>query len=151
MNSNNVKDTSRFFEMDNTQSEVFPELTKLQEYLISQLAKGRTVSSVAKELQVHYTTIQRRMKSIAFVNALHHTNNAKQDLTMELCRDRLIQIVRTSQNEQAVIKSVHELMTLFKHLTLDELAEALSEEEKSKENAKKLLEELGLTDNDEEK
>lgn len=149
--NNNVKDTSRFFELDNTQSEVFPELTKLQEYIISQMAKGRTVSSIAKELQVHYTTINRRMKSIAFINALNHTNNAKHELTLELCRDRLVQIVRTSQNEQAVIKAVHELTTLFNHITLDELAQALSEEDKNKENAKRLLEELGLTENEEGK
>ena len=91
------------------------------------------------------------MKSIAFINALNHTNNAKHELTLELCRDRLVQIVRTSQNEQAVIKAVHELTTLFRHITLDELAQALSEEDKNKEQAKKLLEELGLSDEEEGK
>ena len=65
--SNIVKDISRFTKMDNTQSEVFPELTELQEYIIAEMAKGRTVTSIAKEMQVHVTTIQRRMKSIAFV------------------------------------------------------------------------------------
>ena len=144
-----VKDTSRFFEMDNTPSEVFPELTLLQEYIIKEMAKGRTVSSIAKELQVHYTTIQRRMKSIAFVNALNQTNNAKAELTLELCRDRLVKIVRTSQNEQACIKAVHELVTLFRHITLDELAQALVDETKSQEQAKKLLEDLGLSDEEE--
>ena len=146
-----VKDTTRFFEMDNTQSEVFPELTQLQEYIIKEMAKGRTITSIAKELQVHYTTIQRRCKSLAFVNALNQTNNAKSELTLELCRDRLLKIVRTSQNEQAVIKAVHELVTLFKHLTLDELAQALSEEDKNKEHAKELLEDLGLTDDEVDK
>lgn len=141
-----VKDTTRFFEMDNAQSEVFPELTLLQEYIIKEMAKGRTVTSIAKELQVHVTTIQRRMKSIAFVNALNQMNNAKSELTLELCRDRLVKIVRTSQNEQAAIKAVHELVTLFKHITLDELAQALSDEEKNKEHAKQLLEDLGLSD-----
>ena len=145
-----VKDTSRFFEMDNAASTVFPELTKLQEYIITEMAKGRTVTSIAKELQVHYTTINRRMKSIAFVNALNQTNNAKAELTLELCRDRLVKIVRTSQNEQAVIKAVHELVTLFKHITLDELAQALTDEDKSKEHAKQLLEDLGLSDDKEE-
>ena len=145
-----IKDTSRFFEMDNAASTVFPELTKLQEYIITEMAKGRTVTSIAKELQVHYTTINRRMKSIAFVNALNQTNNAKAELTLELCRDRLVKIVRTSQNEQAVIKAVHELVTLFKHITLDELAQALTDEDKSKEHAKQLLEDLGLSDDKEE-
>ena len=144
-----VKDTSRFFEMDNTPSKVFPELTMLQEYIIKEMAKGRTVTSIAKEMGVHVTTIQRRMKSIAFVNALNQTNNAKAELTLELCRDRLVKIVRTSQNEQACIKAVHELVTLFKHITLDELAQALTDETKSQEQAKKLLEDLGLSDEEE--
>ena len=144
-----VKDTSRFFEMDNAASTVFPELTKLQEYIITEMAKGRTVTSIAKELQVHVTTIQRRMKTIAFVNALNQMNNAKNELTLELCRDRLVKIVRTSQNEQACIKAVHELVTLFRHITLDELAQALTDETKSQEQAKKLLEDLGLSDEEE--
>ena len=144
-----VKDTSRFFEMDNAASTVFPELTKLQEYIIKEMAKGRTVTSIAKEMGVHVTTIQRRMKTIAFVNALNQTNNAKAELTLELCRDRLLKIVRTSQNDQSVIKAVHELVTLFRHITLDELAQALTDETKSQEQAKKLLEDLGLTDEEE--
>ena len=147
--NNTVKDTTRFFKMDNTQSQVFPELTELQEYIISEMAKGRTVTSIAKELQVHVTTIQRRMKTIAFVNALNQTNNAKNELTLELCRDRLVKIVKTSQNEQAVIKAVHELTTLFKHMTLDELAQALTDEDKTKERAKQLLTDLGLTEEEE--
>ena len=144
-----VKDTSRFFEMDNTPSKVFPELTELQEYIIKEMAKGRTVTSIAKEMGVHVTTIQRRMKTIAFVNALNQMNNAKNELTLELCRDRLVKIVRTSQNEQACIKAVHELVTLFRHITLDELAQALTDETKSQEQAKKLLEDLGLSDEEE--
>ena len=144
-----IKDTSRFFEMDNTPSKVFPELTMLQEYIIKEMAKGRTVTSIAKEMGVHVTTIQRRMKSIAFVNALNQTNNAKAELTLELCRDRLLKIVRTSQNDQSVIKAVHELVTLFRHITLDELAQALTDETKSQEQAKKLLEDLGLSDEEE--
>ena len=147
--NNTVKDTTRFFKMDNTQSQVFPELTELQEYIIAEMAKGRTVTSIAKELQVHVTTIQRRMKTIAFVNALNQTNNAKNELTLELCRDRLVKIVKTSQNEQAVIKAVHELTTLFKHITLDELASALTDEDKTKERAKQLLTDLGLTEEEE--
>ena len=144
-----VKDTTRFFEMDNTPSKVFPELTMLQEYIIKEMAKGRTITSIAKEMGVHVTTCQRRMKSIAFVNALNQTNNAKAELTLELCRDRLLKIVRTSQNDQSVIKAVHELVTLFKHITLDELAQALTDEDKSKEHAKQLLEDLGLSDEEE--
>ena len=144
-----IKDTTRFFEMDNAASTVFPELTKLQEYIISEMAKGRTVTNIAKEMGVHVTTIQRRMKTIAFVNALNQMNNAKNELTLELCRDRLVKIVRTSQNEQACIKAVHELVTLFRHITLDELAQALTDETKSQEQAKKLLEDLGLSDEEE--
>ena len=147
--NNIVKDISRFTKMDNTQSEVFPELTQLQEYIIAEMAKGRTVTSIAKEMQVHVTTIQRRMKSIAFVNALNQTNNAKNEMTLELCRDRLVKIVRTSQNEQAVIKAVHELTTLFRHITLDELAQALTDEDRTKERAKQLLADLGLSEEEE--
>ena len=147
--NNTVKDISRFTKMDNTQSTVFPELTELQEYIIAEMAKGRTVTSIAKEMQVHVTTIQRRMKSIAFVNALNQTNNAKNEMTLELCRDRLVKIVRTSQNEQAVIKAVHELTTLFRHITLDELAQALTNEDRTKERAKQLLADLGLSEEEE--
>ena len=147
--NNTVKDISRFTKMDNNPSEVFPELTELQEYIIAEMAKGRTVTSIAKELQVHVTTIQRRMKSIAFVNALNQTNNAKNEMTLELCRDRLVKIVRTSQNEQAVIKAVHELTTLFRHITLDELAQALTDEDRTKERAKQLLADLGLSEEEE--
>ena len=147
--SNIVKDISRFTKMDNTQSTVFPELTELQEYIIAEMAKGRTVTSIAKEMQVHVTTIQRRMKSIAFVNALNQTNNAKNEMTLELCRDRLVKIVRTSQNEQAVIKAVHELTTLVRHITLDELAQALTNEDRTKERAKQLLADLGLSEEEE--
>ena len=147
--NNTVKDISRFTKMDNSQSTVFPELTELQEYIIAEMAKGRTVTSIAKEMQVHVTTIQRRMKSIAFVNALNQTNNAKNEMTLELCRDRLVKIVRTSQNEQAVIKAVHELTTLFRHITLDELAQALTDEDRTKERAKQLLADLGLSEEEE--
>lgn len=147
--NNTVKDISRFTKMDNNPSEVFPELTQLQEYIIAEMAKGRTVTSIAKEMQVHVTTIQRRMKSIAFVNALNQTNNAKNEMTLELCRDRLVKIVRTSQNEQAVIKAVHELTTLFRHITLDELAQALTDEDRTKEHAKQLLADLGLSEEEE--
>ena len=147
--NNTVKDISRFTKMDNSQSEVFPELTELQEYIIAEMGKGRTVTSIAKEMQVHVTTIQRRMKSIAFVNALNQTNNAKNEMTLELCRDRLVKIVRTSQNEQAVIKAVHELTTLFRHITLDELAQALTDEDRTKERAKQLLADLGLSEEEE--
>ena len=147
--NNTVKDISRFTKMDNTQSTVFPELTELQEYIIAEMAKGRTVTSIAKEMQVHVTTIQRRVKSIAFVNALNQTNNAKNEMTLELCRDRLVKIVRTSQNEQAVIKAVHELTTLFRHITLDELAQALTNEDRTKERAKQLLADLGLSEEEE--
>ena len=147
--NNTVKDISRFTKMDNAPSEVFPELTQLQEYIIAEMAKGRTVTSIAKEMQVHVTTIQRRMKSIAFVNALNQTNNAKNEMTLELCRDRLVKIVRTSQNEQAVIKAVHELTTLFRHITLDELAQALTDEDRTKEHAKQLLADLGLSEEEE--
>ena len=70
-------------------------------------------------------------------------------MTLELCRDRLVKIVRTSQNEQAVIKAVHELTTLFKHITLDELAQALTDEDKTKERAKQLLADLGLSEEEE--
>ena len=147
--NNTIKDISRFTKMDNTQSTVFPELTQLQEYIIAEMAKGRTVTSIAKEMQVHVTTIQRRMKSIAFVNALNQTNNAKNEMTLELCRDRLVKIVRTSQNEQAVIKAVHELTTLFRHITLDELAQALTNEDRTKERAKQLLADLGLSEEEE--
>ena len=42
--NNTVKDISRFTKMDNTQSEVFPELTQLQAYIIAEMAKGRTVT-----------------------------------------------------------------------------------------------------------
>ena len=147
--NNTIKDISRFTKMDNTQSTVFPELTELQEYIIAEMAKGRTVTSIAKEMQVHVTTIQRRVKSIAFVNALNQTNNAKNEMTLELCRDRLVKIVRTSQNEQAVIKAVHELTTLFRHITLDELAQALTNEDRTKERAKQLLADLGLSEEEE--
>ena len=147
--NNTVKDISRFTKMDNNPSEVFPELTELQEYIIAEMAKGRTVTSIAKEMQDHETTIQRRMKSIAFVNALNQCNNAKNEMTIEICRDRLVKIVRTSQNEQAVIKAVHELTTLFRHITLDELAQALTDEDRTKEHAKKLLADLGLSEEEE--
>ena len=70
-------------------------------------------------------------------------------MTLELCRDRLVKIVRTSQNEQAVIKAVHELTTLFRHITLDELAQALTDEDRTKERAKQLLADLGLSEEEE--
>ena len=145
-----VKDTSRFFEMDNTPSEVFPELSQLQEYIIKEMSKGRTVTSIARELQVHVTTVQRRMKSIAFVNALHDVNNAKQDITLEVCRDRLMQIVRTSQNDSAVIRAIQVLLTSFKSITLDELAEVVADEQNSQAKARQILKDLGLSDDEEE-
>ena len=56
-----VKDTSRFFEMDNTPSKVFPELTELQEYIIKEMAKGRTVTSIAKEMAPVYGDIAKEI------------------------------------------------------------------------------------------
>lgn len=145
-----VKDTSRFFTMDNTNSEVFPELTQLQEYIIKEVAQGRTISSIAKELGVHFTTISRRTKSLAFVNALHDVNNAKADITQEVCRQRLMQIVRTSQNESATIRAIQVLLTSFKNITLDELAEVVADEQNSQAKARQILKDLGLSDEEEE-
>ena len=148
--NNNVKDTSRFFEMDRTPSQVFPELTQLQEYIIKEMAKGRTISSIAKELGVHFTTISRRTKSLAFVNSLHEVNSAKADITQEVCRQRLMQIVRTSQSDSAVIRAIQVLLTSFKSITLDELAEVVADEENSQAKARQILKDLGLSDDEEE-
>ena len=119
----NVKDVSNFYKMEQEQSTVFPNLTLLQEYIIVEMSKGKSVTSIAKDLHVHVVTVQRRMKSVAFVRALKGVNDAKHYLSVQAVKDRLMQIVMLSKNENAIIKASHELLSAYSNITLAELGE----------------------------
>lgn len=140
----NVKDVSNFYKMEQEQSTVFPNLTLLQEYIIVEMSKGKSVTSIAKDLHVHVVTVQRRMKSVAFVRALKGVNDAKHYLSVQAVKDRLMQIVMLSKNENAIIKASHELLSAYSNITLAELGEMLAETTSDTEKCRELLARLGL-------
>ena len=71
-----VKDNNNdFFVLREQQSEVFPSLNKAQEIIIQQLALGKSYSYIAKNVfGVHYTTMIKQTKSLAFIQALTGVN-----------------------------------------------------------------------------
>ena len=92
-----VKDNNNdFFVLREQQSEVFPSLNKAQEIIIQQLALGKSYSYIAKNVfGVHYTTMIKQTKSLAFIQALTGVNKAKDVATLEEVRIVLSNIIRT--------------------------------------------------------
>lgn len=134
-----------FYVLREQPSEVFPNLNKAQEIIIQQLAMGKSYSYIAKKVfGVHYTTLMKQTKSIAFIQVLTGVNNAKEVITLEEVRIALTNIVKTSNNENAVINAAKVLLSIGKTITIDQIAESLSEEEKTQERAREILEKLGI-------
>lgn len=146
-----VKDNNNdFFVLREQQSEVFPELNKAQEIIIQQLALGKSYSYIAKNVfGVHYTTMIKQTKSLAFIQALTGVNKAKDVATLEEVRIVLSNIIRTSNNENAIINSCKVLISMGNLVTADELAKSIKDDEMNTQKAKEILRSLGLDDGEE--
>ena len=146
-----VKDNNNdFFVLREQQSEVFPSLNKAQEIIIQQLALGKSYSYIAKNVfGVHYTTMIKQTKSLAFIQALTGVNKAKDVATLEEVRIVLSNIIRTSNNENAIINSCEVLISMGNLVTADELAKSIKEDEMNVQKAKEILRSLGLDDGEE--
>ena len=146
-----VKDNNNdFFVLREQQSEVFPSLNKAQEIIIQQLALGKSYSYIAKNVfGVHYTTMIKQTKSLAFIQALTGVNKAKDVATLEEVRIVLSNIIRTSSNENAIINSCKVLISMGNLVTADELAKSIKEDEMNLQKAKEILRSLGLDEGEE--
>ena len=146
-----VKDNNKdFFVLREEQSELFPSLNKAQEIIIQQLALGKSYSYIAKNVfGIHYTTMIKQTKSLAFIQALTGVNKAKDVATLEEVRVVLTNIIRTSNNLNATINACRVLISMGSLVTADELAESIKEDEMNLQKAKEILRSLGLEEGEE--
>ena len=133
-----------FFKMKEEPSEVFEGLSKAQEYTLKQLTSGRSLSQIAKDFGVHFNTLSKITKTVAFVSALGKVNSCVETVTLAECREALSRIIRTSNNESVVVSAVKCLASLTPIISGSELYEAVKDEELSKSRAQEVLDRLGI-------
>ena len=136
-----------FFTERGTASDV-EGLSVLQINVIKLLQQGYSFSAIARMYNVHFMTLKKECSTVAFSNYLNTATQATNDITVGLIKKRLLKIVMTSSNENAVIKAAQVLYNMLPHLTLDILAEMVSNEEIAQERAEKFMEELGMKEED---
>ena len=91
----------------------------------------------------------KQTKSLAFIQALTGVNKAKDVATLEEVRIVLSNIIRTSNNENAIINSCKVLISMGNLVTADELAKSIKEDEMNLQKAKEILRSLGLDEGEE--
>ena len=123
-------------------------LSVLQINVIKLLQQGYSFSAIAKMYNVHFMTLKKECSTVAFSNYLNTATQATNDITVGLIKKRLLKIVMTSSNENAVIKSAQVLYNMLPHMTLDILAEMVTNEEIAKDRAEAILKELGIEEED---
>lgn len=130
-----------------TPSEI-EDLSVLQLNVIKLLQKGYSFSAIAKAYDVHFMTLKSACSTVAFSNYLNSCTEAVNGVTIGLIKKRLLKIIMTSSNENAVIRASQVLYGMLPHMTLDILAEMVANEELSQERADKLMQELGIEKED---
>ena len=93
-------------------------------------------------------TLKSACSTVAFSNYLNSATQATNDITVGLIKKRLLKIIMTSSNENVVVKSCQVLYSMLPKMTLDILAEMVSNEEIAQERAEKFMEELGMKEED---
>ena len=125
-------------------------LNEAQRVIITKLATGYSLSRIAREFNVHYETLKKETKSLAFIEKLNNVNSLKENLTMEEVREALSRIVRESSNENAVINAAKVLISMAHTVTSDQLYDCIVSEEVNKAKAHELLVKMGIIDEEEE-
>lgn len=120
------------------------DLSVLQVNVIKLLQKGYSFSAIAKMYGVHFMTLKKECSTVAFSNYLNTATQATNDITVGLIKKRLLKIVMTSSNENAVIKAAQVLYTMLPKMSLDILAEMVANEEIAKDRAESILKQLGI-------
>lgn len=132
-----------FFAERGTPSDI-EDLSVLQVNVIKLLQQGYSFSAIARMYNVHFMTLKKECSTVAFSNYLNTATQATNDITVGLIKKRLLKIVMTSSNENAVIKSAQVLYNMLPHMTLDILAEMVTNEEIARDKAQEILKELGI-------
>ena len=142
-------DNKDFFKLRVQPSEVFPGLNLAQEETIKLLLEGKSYSYIAKNVfNIHYTTLMNNCKSIAFISALGSANDSVETITLELCRKKLTEIIRTSNNENCILKAIQIMQNFGTSVKIEEIANAVKVQNDNREEAQALLDRLGIsTDN----
>ena len=136
-----------FFKERGTASDV-EGLSVLQINVIKLLQQGYSFSAIARMYNVHFMTLKKECSTVAFSNYLNTATQATNDITVGLIKKRLLKIVMTSSNENAVIKSAQVLYNMMPHMSLDILAEMVANEEIAKDRAEAIMKELGIEEED---
>ena len=123
-------------------------LTKLQDMLrlSGQNAEGLAaiLSSMSGADAINYITEAYK----EYYGTIDDATQATNDITIGLIKKRLLKIIMTSSNENVVVKSCQVLYSMLPKMTLDILAEMVSNEEIAQERAEKFMEELGMKEED---
>lgn len=136
-----------FFAERGTPSDI-EDLSVLQVNVIKLLQQGYSFSAIARMYNVHFMTLKKECSTVAFSNYLNTATQATNDITVGLIKKRLLKIVMTSSNENAIIKSAQVLYSMLPKMTLDILAEMVTNEEVAKDRAEAILKELGIEEGD---
>lgn len=151
-NQNHVEKKSKedFFNERCIPSQNYQDLSLLQENLIRYFLLGLSKNYIAKNIYgVSNHTVARECKSVAFINALNEVTMDYSDVTRDMILRRLMKIVMTDNNTNAVINSAKLVLQILPTLTLDSLAEIIVDSDNSELQAQELLEKLGLNDESE--
>ena len=124
------------------------DLSVLQVNVIRLLQQGYSFSAIARAYDVHFMTLKSACSTVAFSNYLNSATQATNDITIGLIKKRLLKIIMTSSNENVVVKSCQVLYSMLPKMTLDILAEMVSNEEIAQERAEKFMKELGMNEED---
>lgn len=136
-----------FFAERGTPSDI-EDLSVLQVNVIKLLQQGYSFSAIARMYNVHFMTLKKECSTVAFSNYLNTATQATNDITVGLIKKRLLKIIMTSNNENCIIKSAQVLYNMLPHMTLDILAEMVTNEEIAKDKAEAILKELGIEEGD---
>ena len=140
-----------FFKLRNEESNVFKNCNKAQEITIQHLLNGKSYSYIAREVfNVHYNTLLSNCKSISYIQALSKANDSLDLINMELCRKKLTEIITKSNNENCVLKAIQIYQNFNQSVKLEEIYNSLKTENNNKEDAKNVLESLGIAVAEEE-
>ena len=138
-------DNLNFFKMRDKESTEYSGLNEVQAYALKRTLEGASISRIAKELNVHFTTLSKQLQSLNYISALNHCNDCIDVLTLEECRKELSRLIKSTVNENVKVNAIKTLISMGKTITCDEIANSITRDNLSKEEAKEVLERLGLS------
>lgn len=145
LNTETINNNKDFWSMDKTPSAIYPGLSEAQEKILQLTMKGKSISWIARTyFGVNYSTVLNRTQSVNYIAALSQANKAKDVATLEECRMILTDIARHGESDSLKIKAIHELVSMGRTVSLDELAEIVGGKEMNREEAQAVLARLGI-------